>query len=125
MSRILVVDDNEDVRFLVRKVLENDGHDVTEAGSGADGLQLLDEGPLPDLIVLDVQMPVMDGWDALGQIRGREATKDLPVILATVKTAPDARRRGYELGCDGYLGKPFDLRELSLQVSAVLGRRRR
>jgi CheY-like chemotaxis protein len=121
MPTALVVDDNADVRLLARIGLEGDGFEVTEASGGEEALAHLDGGARPDLVVLDVQMPVMTGWEILETIRGRDAVKDIPVIMCTVKTSPDSKQKGFDLGCDGYVGKPYRVAELVAEVHRVLG----
>ena len=119
----LVVDDNEDVRFLARIGLEGDGFKVTEAAGGEEAMAHLQSGGKPDLVVLDVQMPVMTGWEILQAIRGHEATRHMPVIMCTVKTSPDSKQRGFDLGCDGYIGKPYRVAELVAEANRVLKER--
>lgn len=114
----LLVDDNADVRFLARCLLEGIGFEICEAESGRAALALL-TGRLPDIVLLDVQMPEMDGWETLQAIRNNPATSDLPVVLWTVKGRPEDMIRGWELGCDGYLPKPFDARQLEDEVRRV------
>jgi CheY-like chemotaxis protein len=114
----LLVDDNADVRFLARCVLEGAGFAIAEAESGATALDFL-TSELPDIVLLDVQMPEMDGWETLQAIRDNPATSDLPVVLWTVKGRPEDMVRGWELGCDGYLPKPFDARQLEDEVQRV------
>lgn len=110
--RVLIVDDTEDVRRLLALTLRVEGFETCVAAGGPEALAILDGGFRPDLVLLDVQMPVMDGWDTLAAIRRNPRTAELCVILCTVKSRPDDRRRGWELGCDGYISKPFDLGEL-------------
>ena len=119
--RILVVDDQEDVRALLRVTLDSAGHEVTQAASGAAALRALDEGPVPELVVLDVQMPDIDGWDVLQRIRDNPATADVPVLMCTVKASSADAERAWRLGCDGYLTKPFGLDALVAEVARVSG----
>jgi two-component system chemotaxis response regulator CheY len=121
MPTALVVDDNTDVRLLARIGLEGDGFEVTEASGGEEALAHLDGGARPDLVVLDVQRPVMTGWEFLETIRGRDDVKEIPVIMCTVKTSPDSKQKGFDLGCDGYVGKPYRVAELVAEVHRVLG----
>jgi CheY-like chemotaxis protein len=118
--RVLVVDDNWDIRLLIGIVLRRLEAEMIPASSGPQALELLRSGPLPDLVLLDIQMPVMDGWDTLTAIRADERAKDLPVVLCTVKASPADNLRGWTLGCDGYISKPFriaELRQIVLDVS--------
>lgn len=120
--RALVVDDAPDIRLLADLVLSMAGFAVTAAASGRDALLLLAEGDLPDIVLLDVQMPEVDGWETLSRLRNDPRTVDLPVVLCTVKGLPEDTLRGWSLGCDGYLGKPFDIGALVDELHGVLGR---
>jgi DNA-binding response OmpR family regulator len=122
MPTVLVVDDAADLRFLFRAVLSRAGFDVVEASSGREVLAMLDQDPVPDVVLLDVQMPDMDGWDTLTAIRARVDTHELPVILCTVKASEEDVHRGWMLGCDGYVTKPFDIVALREEVAAVVSR---
>jgi two-component system KDP operon response regulator KdpE len=117
----LVVDDAEDVRLLLAHVLTEAGFVVTEAASGPEGLARLADGPVPDVVVLDVQMPDLDGWDTLASIRGGVAPT-VAVIVCSVKAGPEDRRRAWLLGCDAYVSKPFDVADLIAEVRAVQAR---
>jgi two-component system copper resistance phosphate regulon response regulator CusR len=117
---VLVVDDNDDVRLLLRHVLSHAGFRVVEAGTGAAALALLRRGERAQVAVLDVHMPDMDGWETLAALRAEPGTAELPVVLCTVKSGVTDLERAWELGCDGYLVKPFDIAELSEVVSSVV-----
>jgi CheY-like chemotaxis protein len=116
MPTILVVDDSADIRFLARLVLAKDGFTVMEADGGPAALALLAGGDLPDLVLLDVQMPILDGWETLEAIRRNPDTANLPVLLWTVKGRAKDTLRGWELGCDGYVVKPFETTTLRSEV---------
>ena len=118
----MTVDDADDLRALVRTVLESNGFDVIEAVSGRAALQELTAGTRPDVIVLDVQMPDLDGWDTLTAIRAEPDTADLAVILCTVRAAQADIDHGWQLGCDGFLPKPFAIDELARTVKEVSAR---
>ena len=118
----MTVDDADDLRALVRTVLESNGFDVIEAVSGRAALQELTAGIRPDVIVLDVQMPDLDGWDTLTAIRAEPDTADLAVILCTVRAAQADIDHGWQLGCDGFLPKPFAIDELARTVKEVSAR---
>jgi DNA-binding response OmpR family regulator len=125
--RVLVVDDGADIRFLIASVLRLAGHEAVQAGGGAEALALLagdTPAGLPSVVVLDVQMPGMDGWDTLRAIRSNPRTADIPVVLCTVKGRPEDVAVGWELGCDGYLNKPFGIDDLRDEVAAVARRGR-
>lgn len=118
MTRALVVDNEADLRFLIREVLLRSGVAVEEATSGADALGRLSGPEQPDVVILDVQMPDMDGWTTLAAMR-RQRGDEVGIILCTVRGDPADTVRAYELGCDAYLGKPFDIAELVAATSAV------
>jgi DNA-binding response OmpR family regulator len=121
MVGVLVVDDAADIRLLVQAVLTRAGCRVREAASAAGAFAAIDEA-LPDVVLLDVQMPDADGWSVLATIRSDPQTASLPVVLCTVKGHPDDRAHGWRLGCDGYLTKPFTIPDLVDQVMAVTRR---
>jgi two-component system response regulator MprA len=118
-ERLLVVDDDPDVRDSLERALRYAGYAVTTAVHGAAALDALARSPV-DLIVLDVQMPMVDGFEACRRIRGRgDAT---PILVLTARDAVDDRVTGLEVGADDYLVKPFALRELQARVRALLRR---
>ena len=121
-SRALVVGDAPDIRLLADLVLSMAGFRVTAAASGREALRVLAEQELPDIVLLDVQMPDVDGWETLTRLRGDPRTADLPIVLCTVKGLPEDALRGWSLGCDGYLGKPFDIDGLVAELHGVLRR---
>jgi DNA-binding response OmpR family regulator len=117
-QRILVVDDDSDIRGLLRELLERRGFAVTEAADGKRALQELYEGR-PDLVVLDVAMPEMDGWTTLERIR---ELSDVPVLMLTALSAELEKTRGLRAGADDYVTKPFGRQELLARVEALLRR---
>ena len=114
----LIVEDDETVREVVGMVLESEGYVTHEASNGVEGLEQY-YVTLPDLILLDVKMPGMDGWETLEKVR---QVSDCPVIMLTAFGATDDIIRGLELGADDYLIKPFGIRELIARVNTVLRR---
>ena len=122
MTQVLVVDDDDDIRLLVAELLRLTGYEVLPASSGVEALAVLAAGLDPDLVLLDVQMPEMDGWDTLRGIRADEDLQDLPVVLCTVKSGPVDTALGWALGCDGYVVKPFAIDALVSEVETVLAR---
>ncbi len=121
-SRILVVDDDEDVRTLARTVLGGVGHRVRCAGSGFDALALLAEETF-DLVLLDINMPEMDGWETLRLIRSDELHADVPVAMFSVKNEIRDRIHGLQDGATDYITKPFEVDVLIERVSHVLATR--
>jgi len=119
-TRILVVEDNERNLKLVRDVLRFAGFDVVEARSGEQGVALAQEHP-PDLVLMDLQLPRMDGTEALRLLRASGLTRHVPVIAVTAFAMAADRDRAFQAGFDGYLEKPISVRELPRQVRAFLG----
>ncbi len=122
MKKILVIDDEPDLRELVRVNLDQAGYGVETASSGREALQALRHSP-PDLIVLDLMLPDISGTELCRKIRSDPALSDIPVIMLTAKAAEVDRVVGFELGADDYVTKPFSPREFVLRVAAVLRRR--
>ena len=121
-KRILVVDDEPDVRELVVYRMRRSGYVVLEASNGEEALQTA-LAELPDLIVADVMMPRLNGYELTRQLREHEQTRAIPVILLTAKTQEADVSQGFDAGADDYLKKPFSPDELVARVRAVLGRR--
>ena len=115
---VLVVDDEPRLVDVVRMNLEVEGYRVVAAASGMEALERLKQD-LPDLVILDVMMPEMDGYETLRQIRD---VSNVPVIMLTVRQDEQDRIRGLEIGADDYLGKPYSPRELQSRIKAVLRR---
>lgn len=119
-ARLLVVDDSGTVRALHATLLQDAGYEVTEAEHGRQAWELIQRQKF-DLVVSDIQMPFMDGFELLKRIRARNELKDLPVVLLTTLSAPEEQQRGMELGADAYLLKQtFDQRELLEVVGSLL-----
>ena len=122
-SKVLLVDDEDSLRKVMRELLERDGYVVTEARDGVQALDQVDRVG-PDIIVLDLNLPGLDGYGVLSHLRSRPATANIPVIVLTAKGDEDNEVRVFELGADDFLTKPFRARALSARLEAVLGRRR-
>ncbi|GEM_PF-1847 len=120
MPKVLVVDDDAHIRELVRLYLEDEGIEVVQKGNGAEALEYA-ENHSPDLVILDIMMPRMDGWDLCAKLR---ELGDMPILMITAKGEPADRIKGFKLGTDDYLAKPFDPMELTLRVKALLKRYR-
>lgn len=122
--RVLVVDDEIDLANLIKHALERAKDAVVEiATSGDAALESVRAQP-PDLVILDLNLPVIDGNDVCRRIRARPATATLPIIMLTARTSETDRVSGLDLGADDYMTKPFSLRELAARVRAVLRRGR-
>ncbi len=117
-ARVLVVDDDSDIRGLVRTLLERAGAVVFEAGDGRDGMREF-HAQRPDLVILDVSMPELDGWQMLDRIRDMS---DVPVLMLTARADELERVRGLHAGADDYVVKPFGRQELIARVQALLRR---
>jgi len=121
--KVLLVDDEDSLRKVMKELLERDGYLVTEARDGVQALDQVDRVG-PDIIVLDLNLPGLDGYGVLSHLRSRPATAMIPVIVLTAKGDEDNEVRVFELGADDFLSKPFRARALSARLEAVLGRRR-
>ena len=115
--KILVVEDEERIRKVIKSFLEKKGYDVKEAADGSEGLDIFYEWN-PDLILLDVMMPKKDGYEVCKAVREEKST---PILMLTAKTQEEDEIRGLELGADDYIRKPFSLRILELRVKNLLG----
>jgi len=121
MALILVVDDDKDVAGTIERTLRRKNYEVIVAYSGAQALQLVQERR-PDLVVLDIMMPRMDGIEVCQRIRSLPNVASVPILFLTAKGKIEDKIEGFEAGADDYLTKPFDLRELELRVRALLRR---
>ena len=122
MFRILVVDDEVQIRMIIRKYAEFEGHKVTEAKNGMEAVELVRRDPSAyDMIIMDVMMPELDGFSAVAEIR---RTSDIPVLMLSARGEEYDRIHGFELGVDDYVVKPFSPKELMMRVSAIMARLR-
>jgi DNA-binding response OmpR family regulator len=121
VSRVLVIEDNADIADLVRHSLSKAGHAVETRATGHDGLAYARER-VPDLVVLDLMLPGMDGLQVCQALRGSAATAAIPIIMLTARGEESDRIRGLELGADDYVTKPFSPKELVARAGAVLRR---
>ena len=120
MARIYVVDDERDLTWLLEKSLSHEGHQVVCANDGREALRLMHQ-QRPDLVILDVTMPHMDGIEVHRRMRSDPALSAMPVLFLTVKGATVKDRiEDFEAGRDDYLAKPFDLKELKARIEALL-----
>ena len=121
MARILVVEDSPDIADLIRHYLERAGHTVTQEGSGSSGLATARVAP-PDLVILDVMLPGLDGLQVCQALRADGSTARMPVLMLTARGEEADRVRGLEIGADDYVTKPFSPKELVARVAALLRR---
>jgi CheY-like chemotaxis protein len=121
--KVLLVDDEDQLRRVMRDLLEAEGYGIAEARDGPQALDQVDQYA-PDIIVLDLNLPTLDGYGVLAELRSRPSTRDIPVIVLTAKGEEDNEVRVFELGADDFLTKPFRARALSARLEAILARRR-
>jgi DNA-binding response OmpR family regulator len=120
-TKALVIDDEAPIRLLCRVNLEAEGMDVIEAGDGEAGLELA-RSERPDVVLLDVMMPVLDGWQVAERLIEDERTKNIPIIFLTARAELRDRERGLEAGGIAYVTKPFNPLELAVLVEDLVGR---
>ena len=119
MTRILLVEDTEDNRVIVRDLVSSAGYELLEAVDGAEGLAMA-EKEKPDLILMDIQLPVMDGYEATRRIKANPALKHIPIIAVTSYALSGDEEKTRAAGCDGYIAKPFSPRQLLKQIGELL-----
>jgi DNA-binding response OmpR family regulator len=124
MAKVLVIDDETPIRLLCRVNLEAEGMEVLEAEDGPEGLERA-RADRPDVILLDVMMPGMDGWEVLQRLLEDEATQEIPIVFLTARAELRDRARGLELGGVDYITKPFNPLELAPLIRDLLERVRR
>lgn len=124
MKRVLVVDDDATLRMALTRYLEKRGYAVLSAGSGAEALQVFEDDP-PDLVVSDVMMAEMDGYEFCRRLRATRSGQLVPFIFLSSRAELDARVQGHMMGADDYLIKPFEPKELLAKIEAQLERSRR
>ena len=119
MARILIAEDNAEIRALVSSILIEEGHKVTVAQNGQQALDMmLDDAP--DVLVLDIMMPQMDGYTVLKELKNSGIRDSMKILVLTAKTSESDWVRGYKLGADAYVTKPFDIDELTRHVEELL-----
>jgi CheY-like chemotaxis protein len=116
---ILLVEDNQDNRAIYRTMLEFSGYSVIGALTGEDAIRMARENH-PDLILMDISIPVMDGWEATRILKGDPATTEIPVVALTAHAMEADRAQAKEVGCDGYLAKPVEPRRVVETVKELL-----
>jgi CheY-like chemotaxis protein len=120
VPNILVVDDDPALRRILQMTLELEGYQITLAENGEEALRALARTPLPDVVILDVMMPKVDGLQVLQQARQHPRTADIPVILLTARRDADDLWEGWRRGVDYYITKPFDVEDLLRVLDKVL-----
>jgi CheY-like chemotaxis protein len=120
---VLLVEDEEQLRRVMKDLLEREGYTVAEARDGIQALDQVDRHA-PDIIVLDLNLPGVDGYSVLQQLRSRSATRSIPIVVLTAKGDEDNEVRVFQMGADDFITKPFRARALSARLEAVLGRHR-
>ena len=118
-ERILVIEDHEENRRLLRDLLTSDGYELIEAVTGEEGLMLA-ETHVPDLILMDIQLPGIDGYEATRRIKANQALRHIPIIAVTSYALSGDDLKAREAGCDAYLSKPFDPIELLGKIREYL-----
>ncbi len=119
---VMYVEDNRENRILVRRVLMAEGYDVLEAGSAQEALQIL-QGQVPDIILVDINMPEVDGYTLTRTIRSMPGLANVPIVALTANVLRGDREKSLEAGCDGYIQKPVDIDVLPLQIERYLRKR--
>jgi two-component system, cell cycle response regulator DivK len=119
--KILLVEDNEDNRDMLIRRLQRRGYDIVVAVDGAEGVQKA-ASESPDLILMDMGLPVLDGWAATSQIKGSTVTKHIPIIGLSANAMAGDREKGIAAGCDDYDTKPVDINSLLGKIQALLGK---
>jgi two-component system cell cycle response regulator DivK len=117
--RILVVEDQEDNRRILRDLLASAGYEIVEAVTGKEGVSMA-QMHRPDLIIMDIQMPEMDGYEATRQIKANSALRDIPIIAVTSYALSGDDKKAYEAGCVDYITKPFSPRQLLAKIEEFL-----
>lgn len=122
MTKILLVEDNEDNRDMLSRRLKRRGFEIVLAGDGATAVQLA-TAERPDLVLMDMSLPILDGWEASRRIRNEPATRDLPIIALTAHAMASDREKSLEAGCDDFDTKPVDLARLLEKIDRLLAGR--
>mgnify|MGYP001042077678 FL=1 len=117
---VLLVEDNEDNLVVYRTILDHVGYNVLEARDGEEGVSRARQEH-PDLILMDISIPKIDGWEATRRLKADEATRDIPIIALTAHALEEDRERAIAAGCDGYLAKPVEPRRVVEEVQRFVG----
>ncbi|HEX5692524.1 MAG TPA: response regulator [Roseiflexaceae bacterium] len=123
MASILLIEDTRDTRTVVELILQDAGHSVISAADGASGLAVA-AAKTPDLILMDLALPRVDGWEATRRLKANPATRDIPVVAFTAHVLQEDADRAREAGCEAIIVKPFDIATLLNQIDALVERQR-
>jgi len=121
MAKILLVEDNEMNRDMLSRRLIKRGYDVIVAVDGEQGVKMA-AAEMPDLILLDMSLPIMDGWEAAGKLKSESATQSIPIIALTAHAMSGDREKALSAGCDDYDTKPVELKRLLEKMEALIGK---
>jgi CheY-like chemotaxis protein len=119
MASILVVDDEPDVRLLIRIILEREGHEVNEAADGEEAMELAERVD-PDVILLDIRMPGVDGWEVLERLKESGRLSKTAVVMISAHSTPTVAQEAIDLGCRAFITKPFRAQDVTATVEDVL-----
>ena len=120
-KKIMVVDDDPDILLTILTFLEKEGYGITCANNGKECLEILEKGEKPDLILLDIMMPDMNGWDVFYKIKGKSGCGQTPIVFLTAKS--DRYSQGFgKFSADDYIAKPFEINELKEKIKKILSR---
>jgi two-component system, cell cycle response regulator DivK len=122
MAKILIVEDNEMNRDMLSRRLQRKGYEVVVALDGQEGVTMA-ESQAPDLILMDMSLPVLDGWEATRRIKGNEATRGIPIIALTAHAMSTDRQKAFEAGADDYDTKPVELTRLLGKMEVLLSKK--
>jgi two-component system KDP operon response regulator KdpE len=120
MSRVLIVDDEPDIRQMLRLILQLDGHEITEAADGREAIERASD--MPDIIILDIRLPDIDGLEVLRLLKGNAALAHIPVICVSAHSSPATQQEARELSAVAYVSKPFDFAHLRAVTAAAAAR---
>jgi two-component system alkaline phosphatase synthesis response regulator PhoP len=123
VTKVLLIEDDAATRLLIRETLEAAGSELVEAADGQVGIDLARSGQ-PDLILLDIGLPVLDGWQVARELLDDATTYQIPLVFLSARTDPDDRARGLRLGARDYITKPFDPDTLAARIDAILAEAR-
>ncbi len=120
MTTVLIVEDEAFTIEILSAILKRRGHDVLVANNGAEGVANARKNK-PDLVIMDMSMPGMNGWEAIRQLKGAADTKAIPIIALTSMTTAEDRDEAYSAGCDAYEAKPIDVQRLEERIKELIG----